>query len=55
MFQPATPWRLRDGYSFAQIIHNYYPDLTEEDILACVQYAPDIVAVEDLHLSPATG
>jgi outer membrane protein TolC len=29
---------------------DYYPDLTDEDIRACVQYAMDIVAVEDVHI-----
>jgi uncharacterized protein (DUF433 family) len=33
---------VRDGYSFAEIIRDYYPDLEAEDIRACVQYAIDV-------------
>ena len=46
---------IRDGIAFDRIIQDYYPDLTDEDIRACVQYAMDIVAVEDVHvdLAPA--
>ena len=44
---------VRDGIPFEQIIRDYYPDLTAEDIQACVQYAMDIVAVEDVHIKMA--
>lgn len=44
---------VRDGYSFTQILQDYYPDLTADDVRACVQYAMDVLAVEDLHLQPA--
>ena len=46
---------IRDGTSFDRIIRDYYPDLTDEDVRACIQYAVDIVAVEDVHvdLAPA--
>ena len=44
---------VRDGIPFKQIIHDYHPDLTTEDIQACVQYAMDIVAVEDVHIEMA--
>jgi uncharacterized protein (DUF433 family) len=44
---------VREGISFSQIVQDYYPDLEPEDIRACVQYAIDVVAVEDIHLSPA--
>jgi uncharacterized protein (DUF433 family) len=30
---------VREGLSFSQIIADYYPDLTVEDIQACLQYA----------------
>jgi len=43
---------VREGLSFAQIIQDYYPDLEAEDIRACIQYAIDVVAVEDIHLAP---
>lgn len=41
---------IRDGIAFEKIIRDYYPDLTDEDIRACVQYAMDVVGVEDLHI-----
>lgn len=40
---------VREGISFADIVHDYYPDLSIEDIRACVQYAIDIVTLEDVH------
>ncbi|MGD0897200.1 MAG: DUF433 domain-containing protein [Thermoguttaceae bacterium] len=42
---------VREGLPFADIVRDYYPDLTLEDIRACVQYAIDVVAVEDIHLA----
>jgi uncharacterized protein (DUF433 family) len=30
---------IREGISFSDIISNSYPDLTPEDIRACIQYA----------------
>jgi len=43
---------VREGMPFEGIIRDYYPDLTEADIQACIQYAMDIMAVEDLHVDP---
>jgi uncharacterized protein (DUF433 family) len=37
--------------SFDEIIQDYYPDLTPEDIRACVQYAIALVAAEDIHFT----
>ena len=42
---------VKDGVSFSEIIEAYYPDLEIEDIQACVQYAIDVVAVEDIHIT----
>jgi uncharacterized protein (DUF433 family) len=42
---------VREGISFDAIIRDYYPDLEPEDIRACIQYAIDVVAVEDIHLA----
>jgi uncharacterized protein (DUF433 family) len=42
---------LDEGLSFDEIIQDYYPDLTQEDIRACVQYAIALVAAEDIHLT----
>ena len=41
-----------EGLTFQQIIKDYYPDLKVEDIRACIRYAIDVVAVEDIHLAP---
>lgn len=42
---------LNEGLTFKEITRDYYPDLTEEDIRACVQYAIALVAAEDIHLT----
>ncbi len=42
---------VRDGVSSSEITQDYYPDLTIEDIKACLQYAIEIVALEDIHLA----
>ena len=41
---------LEEGLSFGEIIRDYYPDLTTQDIQACIQYAIALVAAEDIHL-----
>jgi uncharacterized protein (DUF433 family) len=42
---------VREGLSFEDIVRDYYPDLQIEDVRACVQYAMDVVAAEDIHIS----
>lgn len=42
---------VREGIAFPQIIADYYPDLTVDDIRACIQYAMDVLAVEDIDLA----
>jgi uncharacterized protein (DUF433 family) len=42
---------LDEGLSFGEIVQDYYPDLTPEDIRACVRYAIALVAAEDIHLT----
>ena len=44
---------LNEGLTFDEIIRDYYPDITVEDIRACVQYAIALVAAEDIHLTAA--
>ena len=44
---------VRDGLPFAEIVRDYYPDLELEDVRACVQYAMDVVSVEDIRLAPS--
>ncbi len=40
-----------EGISFADIVKDYYPDLTHQDIQACLRYAIEVVGVEDIHLA----
>jgi uncharacterized protein (DUF433 family) len=42
---------LNEGLTFEGIRQDYYPDLTDEDIRACIQYAIALVAAEDIHLA----
>lgn len=42
---------VREGLSFAEIIRDYHPDLEPEDVRACIQYAIDVVAAEDIRLA----
>ena len=42
---------LNEGCTFEQIIENYYPDLTIDDIQACLQYSIALVAAEDIHIA----
>ena len=42
---------VNEGLAFEEISQDYYPDLTVEDIRACVQYAIALVASEDIHLA----
>lgn len=44
---------MREGIGFDQIIRDYYPNLKAEDLKACVQYAMDVLAAEDIHLAIA--
>jgi len=42
-----------EGLPSATIIRDYYPDLQVEDIRACIRYAIDMMAAEDLHIAVA--
>ncbi len=42
---------IRDGISFDKIISDYYPDITKEDIKACMDYAFHLVREEEVHLT----
>lgn len=44
---------IRDDIPFAEIVRDYYPDLSPADIRACLQYAIDVVNAEELHVTPA--
>ncbi|HEX5418904.1 MAG TPA: DUF433 domain-containing protein [Gammaproteobacteria bacterium] len=43
------------GIPFERVISDYYPDLTLEDIHACLRYAIALVAGEDIHLKTAAA
>jgi uncharacterized protein (DUF433 family) len=38
------------GKRFEEITSDYFPDLTEDDIRACLEFARDLVANEDIHV-----
>ena len=40
---------------FDRIVRDYYPDLTVEDVHACIRYAIALVGAEDIRLRPAPG
>ena len=42
---------LSEGISPETIVKDYYPDLTAEDIQACLQYAKALVAAEEIDLN----
>ena len=42
---------VEDGRSFQQIIEDFYPDLTPEDIRACIRYAIELAENEEIHIS----
>ena len=42
---------VRDGIAFSDVVRDYYPDLTIDDVRACVQYAIDVVTLEDIQLA----
>lgn len=42
---------INEGFSFSEIIQNYYPGLQTDDIRACIRYAIALIAAEDIHLT----
>ncbi len=46
---------LDEGLSFEEIIRDYYPALTVEDIRACIRYAIALAAAEDIHLTAVSA
>lgn len=44
---------LDEGISYDKIVKDYYPDLTPDDIHACMRYAIALVASEEVHLTAA--
>jgi len=45
---------LDEGLPFDEIIRDYYPVLAVEDIQACIRHAIDLIAAEDIPLTPAS-
>jgi uncharacterized protein (DUF433 family) len=44
-----------EGLSFDEILEEYYPDITKEDIKACIQYARHLVEGEEIYLVKSEG
>ena len=42
---------VREGLSFAEILRDYYPGLEPEDLRACIQYAIDVAAAEEIRFA----
>jgi len=42
---------VEDGLSFQKIIEDFYPDLTVDDIRACIRYAIELAENEEVHIS----
>lgn len=40
-----------EGLTFDQITKDYYPDITKDDVRACLKYANALVGAEDIHIS----
>lgn len=38
------------GIPFNEIISKYYPDITFDDVKACIQYAVELVKAEEVHV-----
>lgn len=46
---------VQEGISFETITNEYYSDLEEDDVKACVQYAIDTIDAEEIHVAPASS
>jgi len=44
-----------EGLSFSEITKDYYPELQEDDIHACLRYAIALVAAEDIDLAKVSA
>jgi len=42
---------VKEGIAFDAIIRDYCPELHVEDIQACIKYAIEVIAAEDIHIS----
>lgn len=44
---------VQTGVPFDEIVRDYYPDLTVDDVKACVEYAVTLIKSEDVPVAPA--
>ena len=44
-----------EGLGFSEIVQDCYPNLEIEDVRACVQYAIDVIAAEEINIATATA
>ncbi len=42
---------VQEGIPFETIVREYYPDITIDDMKACVEYAIGLVKAEEVHLA----
>jgi len=42
---------VEDGLPFQKIVEDFYPDLTPDDVRACVRYAIELAENEEVHIS----
>lgn len=42
---------IQAGIPFDEIVKKYYPDITVEDIKACVRYATELIKAEEVHIA----
>ncbi|RKZ87278.1 MAG: antitoxin [Candidatus Parabeggiatoa sp. nov. 1] len=40
-----------EGISFAEIVRDYYSNIEITDIKACLQYAIEMIAAEEIHIT----
>jgi uncharacterized protein (DUF433 family) len=43
------------GKTFQEITTGYFPDLTHDDLRACIEFARDMVENEDIHVVEETS
>lgn len=41
---------VHENISFEEIINKFYPDLTIDDIKACIRFAIEIIKAEEIHV-----
>ena len=46
---------VNEGLSFDQIITDYYPDLTVDDVHACLDYAIALITAEEINLAGSSS